>query len=46
MTLVTSPENTNALQFYTAPGYVITKEVADYYGDGTSRFVLEKELNS
>lgn len=45
MMLATSPSNTGAVRFYEALGYVITKEVADYYGDGTSRYVLEKQLS-
>lgn len=42
--LVTSPENTGAVKFYEALGYAVVREVENYYGDGTTRYVLEKLL--
>jgi len=45
LTLVTSPENKPALEFYKGLGYSIVKMVENYYGDGTSRFILEKPIN-
>lgn len=44
MTLVTSPENTGAVQFYQGLGYTIAGRVENYYGDGTPRYVLEKQI--
>jgi ribosomal-protein-alanine N-acetyltransferase len=45
LTLVTSPENTRALDFYKGLGYVVTNKIENYYGDGTPRYVLEKLIN-
>ena len=42
--LATSPENTKALGFYKRLGYRIIKKAENYYGDGTPRYLLEKEL--
>jgi ribosomal protein S18 acetylase RimI-like enzyme len=44
MMLATSPVNIGAVKFYRALGYCITKEVGNYYGDGTPRYILEKQL--
>lgn len=46
MMLATSPDNARAVTFYKALGYVITKTVQNYYGDGTPRHILEKQLGS
>jgi aminoglycoside 6'-N-acetyltransferase I len=42
--LVTSPANTRAVKFYSALGYTVRDTIHDYYGDGTPRHILEKEL--
>lgn len=44
MVLVTSPDNNGAVKFYERLGYKVTKTVDNYYGDGTSRLVLEKAI--
>lgn len=44
ISLATSPDNKMAVRFYTALGYTITETVQNYYGDGTPRHLLEKEL--
>lgn len=43
--LASSPKNLKAIAFYKSIGYQIIKEVGNYYGDGTSRYILEKSLN-
>ena len=44
LTLVTSPENIVAVNFYLGLGYTIIDKVENYYGDGTPRYVLEKQI--
>ena len=42
--LATSPNNIIALSFYKKLGYKITKSAENYYGDGTPRLILEKNV--
>ena len=44
LTLVTSPKNTGAVNFYLGLSYTIIDKVENYYGDGTPRYVLEKQI--
>lgn len=44
ITLVTSPDNVDAIKFYQALGYKITSTADNYYGDRTPRHILEKHL--
>ena len=40
--LVAHPENVKALSLYTSLGFVVEKQVENYYGDGEPRLVLAK----
>ncbi len=44
VTLVTNTKNTRAIGFYESIGYKIIKEMANYFGDGENRYLLEKEM--
>lgn len=44
--LVTHPENVKALNLYTSLGFVVEKQVENYYGDGEPRLVLAKRMDS
>lgn len=41
--LVTHPENVPALTLYKSLGFVVEKQVENYYGDGEPRLVLAKQ---
>lgn len=41
--LVTHPENVKAMNLYTSLGFVVEKQIENYYGDGEPRLVLAKE---
>ncbi len=43
--LVTHPENIKALNLYTSLGFVVEKQVENYYGDGEPRLVLAKHVD-
>ena len=45
MKLVTNVKNDSAVQFYKKLGYDVIKEAENYYGDGETRYVLEKKLD-
>jgi len=45
ISLVTHPDNQNALALYLSFGFQITSREEDYYGDGEPRFVLVKIKN-
>ena len=40
--LVTNVKNTPAVEFYKKTGYKIVKEAKNYYGDGETRYIIEK----
>ena len=40
--LVTHPENAHALNLYMSLGFVVEKQVENYYGDGEPRLVLAR----
>jgi ribosomal protein S18 acetylase RimI-like enzyme len=43
--LVTNVKNNQAVGFYKAIGYSIIKEAENYYGDGETRYIFEKNLS-
>ncbi|MDE1869234.1 MAG: GNAT family N-acetyltransferase [Candidatus Micrarchaeota archaeon] len=43
-TLVTNTKNIHAVAFYRDIGYLIVKEMPNYYGDGETRYLFEKQL--
>ncbi|MDO8507337.1 MAG: N-acetyltransferase [bacterium] len=45
MKLVTNVKNDPAVQFYKRLGYAVIKEAENYYGDGETRYILEKNLD-
>lgn len=44
VTLVTNKKNQRSKSFYKNLGYVLTGEIANYYGDGETRCLFEKLL--
>jgi ribosomal protein S18 acetylase RimI-like enzyme len=46
MWLVTNVKNLPAVHFYKRIGYKIVKEAENYYGDGETRYILEKKIKS
>lgn len=42
--LVTNVKNTSAQKFYEKVGYHIAKTIDNYYGDGETRVLMEKEI--
>jgi ribosomal protein S18 acetylase RimI-like enzyme len=43
--LVTNTKNDKAINFYKKLGYEIAKVIDNYYGDGETRYLLEKRLD-